>query len=220
MLTLSKAFLQGHKTSRQLRVLTSRYSISTWRLLSSRAAVFCQEGKQGSALLTHYVGTLLAFGVATAVVHDTLTTTATKPTLLDARVPMAGDIIQTGTPIKEKSTGILFPQVCNGFDFTGCGVRVKWGLIKVYAVGTYMDRIAMNAVKKSPDRATLEKALLNPDYPRTIRIVMARDLTVQKFTSAIVEALKPRMNGEDLDKYVGFCCCCSCRRRWSEDYFL
>ena len=137
------------------------------------------------------------------VVHELNEHNVSARTLLDAGRKgslMGGDIIQTGTPVLEASTGILFPLVCNGFDFTGCGVRVKWGLIKVYAVGTYMDRIAMSAVKKSRDPATLQEALLNPDYPRTIRIVMARDLSVKKFTSAIVEALEPRMKGQDLEK--------------------
>lgn len=154
-----------------------------------------------------YMSTLVALGMVTVVVHEN-NQMSLQHTLLDARrnspMIMAGDVIQTGTPIKEVSTGILFPQVCNGFDFAGCGVRVKWGLIKVYAVGTYLDRIAMSAVKNSKDRAIMEQALLNPDYPRTIRIVMARDLSVQKFTSAMIEALKPRMNGQDLEKLEEF----------------
>ena len=49
--------------------------------------------------------------------------------------------------------------------------------VKVYAVGTYMDTIAMMAVKKA-SKETIEKALLNPDYPRTIRIVMNRGLAI------------------------------------------
>ena len=124
-----------------------------------------------------------------------------QPTLLDARVPIGGELITTGTPVKEASTGILFPQLCNGFYLAGCGVRAKWGLIKVYAVGTYLDPLAMSAVKKSKDTAALEKALLDPTYPRTIRIVMARGLSVDKFTSAIIEAVEPRMKGKDLEKY-------------------
>ena len=70
---------------------------------------------------------------------------------------------------------------------------------KVYAVGTYVDPIAMVAVKKQGSSA-IEKALLDPTYPRTIRIVMNRGLSIEKYTAAIVEALSPRMNGEDMDK--------------------
>jgi len=108
-----------------------------------------------------------------------------------------------GTPTKESSTGILFPQLCNGLTFVGCGVRVKYGFVKVYAVGTYMDPIAMSAVKKQ-GRAAIESALLNPQYPRTIRIVMNRNLSIDKYTAAIVEALEPRMGGQDMDKLEEF----------------
>jgi hypothetical protein len=110
-----------------------------------------------------------------------------------------GEVITTGKPVREPATGILFPQLCNGYFFTGCGVRYKYGLVKVYAVGTYLDPLAMSAVKSS-DSATLQQALCNPTYPRTIRIVMARSLSMEKFTTAIIEALLPRMKGQDLDK--------------------
>lgn len=92
----------------------------------------------------------------------------------------------------------MFPKLCNGYTLVGTGVRVKYGFVKVYAVGTYVDPTAMAAVKKgSPDE--LEKALLDPMYPRTIRIVMNRGLSIDKYTAAIVEALEPRMKGEDLE---------------------
>jgi hypothetical protein len=65
-----------------------------------------------------------------------------------------------------------------------------------------MDPIAMAAVKSS--KAAVEKALLDPSYPRTIRIVMNRSLSIDKYTAAIVEALTPRMNGQDLDKLEEF----------------
>lgn len=112
------------------------------------------------------------------------------------------EIIMLG-PTKEKSTGILFPQLCNAMQFVGCGVRVKYGFVKVYAVGTYMDPMSMSAVKSQGYKAVSE-ALLNPAYPRTIRIVMNRSLSIDKYTAAIVEALEPRMNGEDLDKLEEF----------------
>lgn len=113
-----------------------------------------------------------------------------------------GEIMLLG-PTKEAGTGILFPHLCNGMQFVGCGVRVKYGFIKVYAVGTYMDPIAMSAVKSRGPKA-ISEALLNPMYPRTIRIVMNRSLSIDKYAGAIVEALEPRMNGEDLDKLEEF----------------
>ena len=109
-----------------------------------------------------------------------------------------GDVLNFGVT-KEPATGILFPFLCNGLTFVGCGVRVKFGLVKVYAVGTYVDPIAMDAVKKQGPEA-IKKALLDPMYPRTIRIVMNRAISIDKFTAAIIEALTPRMHGEDLDK--------------------
>ena len=107
--------------------------------------------------------------------------------------------IQTAPPVKEAKTGILFPVLCNGYLLAGTGVRVKWGLIQVYAVGTYLDPLSLAAVKNS-GTAAVEQALLDPTYPRTIRIVMARGLSMQKFTDSIAEALEPRMKGQDLEK--------------------
>ena len=49
-------------------------------------------------------------------------------------------------------------------------------------------------------QSAIEQALLDPTYPRTIRIVMNRGLSAEKFTSAIVEALEPRMMGQEPEK--------------------
>lgn len=116
-----------------------------------------------------------------------------------ARIPTSGDILSVGTPTKEKQTGILFPPLCNGMQLVGVGVRIKYVFVKVYAVGTYMDPIAMLAVKKGSDEV-IEKALLDPTYPRTIRIVLNRGLSTDKFTSGIVESLEPRLKGQELEK--------------------
>jgi hypothetical protein len=43
-------------------------------------------------------------------------------------------------------------------------------------VGAYFDPIAMMAVKKG-SQGDIEKALVDPTYPRTIRIVMNRGLS-------------------------------------------
>lgn len=106
-------------------------------------------------------------------------------------------------PVKEPATGKMFPRLCNGMTFAGCGVRVKWGFVKVYAVGTYLDPLAMSMVK-SQGEAEVKKALLDPKYPRTIRIVMNRNLSIEKYTGAIIEALEPRMKGQDLDSLEEF----------------
>jgi len=65
-----------------------------------------------------------------------------------------------------------------------------------------VDPIAMSGVKSS--YTEIDKALLNPAFPRTIRIVMNRSLSIEKYTAAIVEALEPRMNGVDLEKLEEF----------------
>ncbi len=76
-----------------------------------------------------------------------------------------------GAPIKEKATGIMFPQLCNGMNLVWIG-----GI-------------------KNQSTKVLEKVLLIPFYPRTICIIMNCALSIDKYTSAIVEALEARMNG-------------------------
>ena len=160
-----------------------------------RALATSTATSQGRSVATvMFLGGAAALGAAVVCPQPRAFLAAAVPTL-------GGDIINTGTPVKEKATGILFPQLCNGFYLAGCGVRIKYGFVKVYALGTYLDPFAMSAVKKA-DAATIQQALCNPTYPRTIRIVMNRGLSMQKFTDAIVEALLPRMKGQDLEKYV------------------
>mmetsp|Transcript_8966 Transcript_8966/g.11925 ORF Transcript_8966/g.11925 Transcript_8966/m.11925 type:complete len:265 (+) Transcript_8966:95-889(+) len=192
------------RISQALSHTSARYAVgrcSSRRLLWTVVSSSAKQSKGGVALTPFLGAMIVGVGAATVIAHEN---SHFQPILLDGRVPIGGELIQSGTPVKEPSTGILFPQLCNGFYFAGCGVRAKWGLIKVYAVGTYLDPLAMSAVKNSKDRATLEKALLDPTYPRTIRIVMARGLSVEKFTSAIIEAVEPRMNGQDLEKLTEF----------------
>eukprot|EP00934_Nitzschia_sp_Nitz4_P005807 Nitzschia sp. Nitz4//scaffold71_size96697//70465//73240//NITZ4_004704-RA/size96697-processed-gene-0.13-mRNA-1//1//CDS//3329557274//5797//frame0 len=122
---------------------------------------------------------------------------------LDSVLPTSGDILSMGTPVKEKATGIFFPPLCNGFSLAGTGVRVKWGFVKVYAVGTYLDPVAMMGVKKGSNEE-IKKALLDPTYPRTIRIVMNRGLAIQKFTDALVESIQPRLKGQELETLEQF----------------
>ena len=81
--------------------------------------------------------------------------------------------------------------------FTTYHVIYPFLKLKVYAVGTYFDPLAMSMIKTQGE-AEVKKALLDPSYPRTIRIVMNRNLSIDKYTAAIIEALEPRMKGEDL----------------------
>jgi len=90
-------------------------------------------------------------------------------------------------------------------NFLGCGVRIKWGLVKVYAVATYMNTSSMNGrVSNGRGDDSIVKVLMDPSTPRVIRIVMNRGLSIEKYTSVIVESLTPRMNGQDMDKLEHF----------------
>ena len=135
-------------------------------------------------------------GAATALVLDAAIQHDER-TYMDARGSGALPVIMAGNAVEEPDTGIMFPPMVNGLTFMGCGVRIKYVFVKVYAVGSYLDPTQFVGKK---DDAAIEKALLDPSYHRTIRIVMNRSMTMDKYNDAIVEALTPRMNGQDLDK--------------------
>lgn len=139
----------------------------------------------------------LALGMTAMAASTTFFATSNEKTQMLSAVQSNSGLMLG--PTKEKSTGILFPALCNGMHLAGAGVRIKYGLVKVYAVGTYLDPVAMMAVKNQPAKK-LQDALLDPAYPRVIRIVMARGLSIDKYNQAIVEALEPKMQGQDLDK--------------------
>lgn len=81
--------------------------------------------RRGAASSTSRVASvLMASAVGAAVVA-----TAAFPqrtTALDA-----APVLQPKQPTKETATGIIFPPNCNGLTFAGCGVRIKYGFIKV-----------------------------------------------------------------------------------------
>ena len=99
---------------------------------------------------------------------QTTITTATTTTDCDA--------INVGKITTEPITKILFPALVNGMSLAGVGVRVKYMFVNVYAVGAYFDPIAMMAIKQGTTN-DIETALVDPTYPRTIRIVMNRGLS-------------------------------------------
>ena len=86
------------------------------------------------------------------------------------------DAINVGKITTEPITKILFPALVNGMSLAGVGVRVKYMFVNVYAVGAYFDPIAMMAIKQGTTN-DIETALVDPTYPRTIRIVMNRGLS-------------------------------------------
>merc|ERR1712157_572812 len=88
----------------------------------------------------------------------------------------SGDVLSVGKITNEPATNIAFPALCNAMSLAGVGVRVKYIFVNVYAVGAYFDPIAMMAVKTA-SQGDIEKVLLDPTYPRTMRIVMNRGLS-------------------------------------------
>lgn len=128
-------------------------------------------------------------------------TVANNKTFCDARRSSGMPVIMAGTAVEEPDTGIMFPPMVNGFTFMGCGVRIKYVFVKVYAVGAYLHPEDFAGMK---DDAAIEKALLDPFKHKVIRIVMNRSMTMDKYNDAIVEALTPRMNGQDMDKLDEF----------------
>lgn len=154
--------------------------------------------------------TAASFSSASLLLAATLLCAATNVdprqdtvSLVRCSAPFGGDPVMMLAPEQEPATGIMFPRLVNGMTLAGCGVRVKWGFVKVYAVGTYFDPLAMSMVK-SQGETEVKKALLDPNYPRVIKIVMNRNLSIEKYTAAIIESLEPRMNGEDLDSLEVF----------------
>lgn len=67
----------------------------------------------------------------------------------------------------------------------GAGVRVKM-IIKVYAVGLYV-----------PHKDTTPAALINQPGPKSIRIVMLRDVSAEKLTDALIQGINDNVSVAD-----------------------
>lgn len=139
--------------------------------------------------------------------------TDTKSTSLDAMIslPLPSKVVPLDTIdtssfsdtkveessfIKEPVTGIQFAPIFDAKKLLGCGVRKKFSFVNVYAVGFYVKPSDFQSL--SDDTDACEEALLNPHNHRTIRIVMNRTLTMDQIISALMDALEPRMQGQDL----------------------
>lgn len=166
----TSAASRGLYTSASARAGGSRFPLAAWALTGAAATVVT------GTLMKHEENTFMAA----------------------ARRNSGLPVIMAGEPVQEPDTGIMFPPMVNGFTFMGCGVRIKYVFVKVYAVGAYLRPENFAGIKD--DDAAIEKALLDPNYHRVIRIVMNRSMTMDKYNDAIVESLKPRMDGQDLDK--------------------
>lgn len=168
---------------------------STPKISAASRTICTSAGRVGARELP-----VAAWAVAAGATATLMSATLLKDeerTFMDARRSSGLPVIMAGDAVQEPDTGIMFPPMVNGFTFMGCGVRIKYVFVKVYAVGAYVRPENVQGLK---DDAAIEKALLDPNCHKVIRIVMNRSMTMDKYNDAIVEALKPRMNGEDLDK--------------------
>jgi len=189
--------------SRQaLRAIST--SQSRWRV-SNVKKCFSQVAGRTTSSASSTSTRFATFGILAATTGAIATTTSAWEDNNNNNTTTKCDMITPiGPTVKEPATGILFPHLCNGLTFVGCGVRVKYVFVKVYAVGTYVDPIAMEAIKKETNDAAIGRALCEPMVPRTIRLVMNRTLSMEKYTAAIVDAIEPRLKGEELDKLEEF----------------
>jgi hypothetical protein len=125
-----------------------------------------------------------------------------------AAAALAGGSSLAAQTLTEPNSGVEFPVTLTtptGADhvLTGTGVRTKTFLkVKVYAFGLYVEEAAARAALSGfagKDAKALEKdkdfygALLQMQFPMTLRLVMTRDVDGETMASAFEEALLPRV---------------------------
>lgn len=122
--------------------------------------------------------------------------------------------------VTEPRTGIEFPvalPVLGGsatHTLAGVGVRTRTVFnVKAYAVGFYVDAPAALAALRRHSELKAENAekdkqfaadIVAGDFGKTLRLVMARDVSAEDMAEAFSEQLEPRMKGkskpEDLEE--------------------
>ena len=104
-------------------------------------------------------------------------------------------------PVVEPKTGVEFPAEQGGLKLAGCGVRVKYGFIKVYAVGVYVSpRVALDKRAASP-LAALRTARRDGAVVE-LRLTMARDVPKKTFVDALAEQITPRAGAPQSDTFA------------------
>lgn len=108
----------------------------------------------------------------------------------------------------EPTTSSAFPDAEKGLAFCGAGVRIKFGFVKVYAVGLYAGATSGGAVEyglsKGSSVADAAKVLCATPLPKVLRLVLARDIDAKTFAAAITDAVEPRMAGADAPQLAKF----------------
>ena len=117
--------------SRQSHRLLSRSRIAARPISSSSSS---SSSSAASAQPT--AATAILVSIASALVYansndaDAPKDVPSLSTLCSAAARLGAEPTML-SPATEPKTGILFPRLCNGMTFVGCGVRVKYGFVKV-----------------------------------------------------------------------------------------
>jgi len=114
----------SNQLHQQTRYLTRYLSTSTATKLKP-AAISSNKTTQLALLLT-------TAGVASYTIHQSSQSQAVAKcaAYTSSLAKRGGDVVMLG-PTKEPTTGILFPNLCNAMTFVGCGVRIKYGFVRV-----------------------------------------------------------------------------------------
>ena len=97
----------------------------------------------------------------------------------------------------ESATGIAFPATVTSptgraLSLAGAGVRIKFWVVKVYAVGLYFNAAKLKGKSTSELPAVA-------DVPALVRITLAMELPREKYNDAIKEQVEPRMASATAD---------------------
>lgn len=123
--TLNQSFTMMLSTaSRQLRHVGRRATFVR------RGFVTASNRAAGSSSAFYWMA---AAGAITMTAASTL---SIERTYLDAPASLPG-------PVEEAKTGILFPPSEGLFSFVGCGVRVKYGFVKVCRAWPYLSLLSI-----------------------------------------------------------------------------
>ena len=122
--------------------LVRQISSSKPKASASTSKVFPSSSSSLQSSASLLVVTSAAAATATYLyVTDNTINVADAPTVqCSAAAPLGGEPVML-SPSKEPATGILFPRLCQGMTFVGCGVRVKYGFVKVRSTAIYFDSI-------------------------------------------------------------------------------
>ena len=118
--------------SRHLQNQAKRFITARQGLLRSITST-TQHGGAAAKSQQKALQYLLLFGVASATTYSIQQSRilGENVTKCAAALGRGAEVVSMGTPTQESSTGIMFPNLCNAMTFVGCGVRIKYGFIKV-----------------------------------------------------------------------------------------